>query len=360
MISIVENAKEILPRFKQRVRSNVLRVRDCFQFPYCSNWPLMCLWYYPFEPHLSYIRRRADEYLFSSAMDYKDYYKVLGVDRNASQDAIKKAYRKLAVKHHPDKNQGNKASEDLFKQLSEAYEVLSDPEKRKKYDQLGANWKQYENTGSGRQGGFSESSDFSDFFEAFFGGSSRSQGFRGGDPFGRHYSQRPRKGSDMKADITLSVAEAFHGTERILAVDGDKLKLKIKPGAYEGLELRVKEKGGAGQNGGAAGDLFVNIHIAADPLLSIDGTTLKVLHTVDFYTAVLGGKTTVEYPGGALNIPIAAGAQNGKMLRIKGKGFPVYGQEGDSGDLIIQLQVRIPENLSAHQRHLFEQLRDIS
>lgn len=294
-------------------------------------------------------------------MDYKDYYNILGVERNASQDAIKKAYRKLAIKHHPDKNEGNKASEDKFKQVSEANEVLSDPEKRKKYDQLGSNWKQYENTGSGQQGGFNGGGDFSDFFEAFFGGgSSRSQGFRGGDPFGRHYAPRPRKGSDMKADIMLTVTEAFNGTERILAVDGDKLKIKIKPGAYEGLELRVKEKGGAGQNGGPSGDLFVNIHIAEDALLSIEGTTLKVMHTIDFFTAVLGGKTTVEYPGGALTIPIAEGAQNGKMLRIKGKGFPVYGQEGVSGDLIILLQIRIPDSLNAQQRHLFEQLRDIS
>lgn len=294
-------------------------------------------------------------------MDYKDYYKILGVDRNASQEAIKKAYRKLAVKHHPDKNQGNKASEDLFKQVSEANEVLSDPEKRKKYDQLGSNWKQYENTGSGRQSGFEGSSDFSDFFEAFFGGSSsRSQGFRGNDPFGRHYAPRPRKGRDMKADVTLAIAEAFAGTERILAVDGDKLKIKIKPGAYEGLELRVKEKGGAGQNGGPAGDLFVTIHLAEDPLLSVEGTTLKVVHTIDVFTAVLGGRTTVEYPGGALAIPVAEGAQNGKMLRIRGKGFPVYGQEGVSGDLIVLLQVRIPDNITPQQRRLFEQLRDIS
>lgn len=297
-------------------------------------------------------------------MDYKDYYSILGVERTASQDAIKKSYRKLAVKYHPDKNQGDKASEDRFKQISEANEVLSDPEKRKKYDQLGSNWKQYENTGSGRPGGFQSSGDFSDFFEAFFGGASaRSQSQRGGaggDPFGRHYGHRPRKGSDMKAEISLTVSEAFHGTERILSVDGDKLKIKIKPGAYEGLELRVKEKGGAGMNGGSAGDLFINIHIAEDQQLSVEGTTLKVIHTIDVFTAVLGGKTTLQYPGGALSIPIAAGSQNGKILRIKGKGFPVYGQEGDSGDLLIQLAVSIPENLNEHQRHLFQQLRDIS
>lgn len=289
-------------------------------------------------------------------MEYKDYYKALGVERDADQDAIKKAYRKLAVKYHPDKNQGNTASEDMFKQVSEAYEVVGDVEKRKKYDQLGSNWKQYENTGGGQYSGFG-SGDSSDFFESFFGRSSgRSKSYgRRGDPFG----QRPRRGGDLRTDIDLTVQEAFVGAERILSVNGEKLKLKIKPGAYTGLELRVKQKGEPGSFGGAPGDVFVNIRIIEDSQYSVEDSNLKTVHQIDVLTAVLGGKTTVQSLSGAMSIPVAPGTQNGKMLRLKGKGFPVYGQEGVFGDFIVQLNIAIPESLTEKQKELYEQLRDL-
>jgi len=188
-------------------------------------------------------------------MEYKDYYKILGVDKKASQAEIKKAYRKLAVKHHPDKNQGNKASEEKFKELNEAYEVLGDPEKRKKYDSLGANWKQYEQGGFDPSqyggGGFHYQGDmsdifggsgFSDFFNSFFGGM--------GGGSSRSYHRRPvaRKGQDYKVDTTLTLEEVYHGTTRMLDLGGKKIKMNIKPGVRNGQKLRVKGKGGKGQS----------------------------------------------------------------------------------------------------------------
>jgi curved DNA-binding protein len=310
-------------------------------------------------------------------MEYKDYYKTLGVSKNATQDEIKKAYRKLAIKYHPDKTKGDKKSEERFKEIGEAYEVLKDPEKRKKYDQLGANWKQYENAGYGG-GGFDFSQfgggpaggrtyhfegdlgdifgeaggGFSDFFNAFFGGAGSSRsGFSG--------RQRPRKGQDLQAEMEISLYEAWHGTSRILNVDGKKLRVNIKPGSYNGLELRIKGKGAPGSSGGPSGDIYIKIRVQPDNQYKIDGNNLIIKTDVDLYTAVLGGKKEIQTFAGKLNVPIPKGSQSGSKLRLKGKGMPVYNQPGSYGDLYVQLNVVIPKNLSREEEKLFKKLQEL-
>jgi curved DNA-binding protein len=306
-------------------------------------------------------------------MEYKDYYKILGVDKKASQAEIKKAYRKLAVKYHPDKAQGNKASEEKFKEINEAYEVLSDPKKREKYDTLGANWKQFEQGGGGfdpRQwggtgggGSFHFEGDpseifgeggFSDFFNMFFGG----QGMGG---TGRTYQRRPRarKGHDYEVETTLTLEEAYHGTTRILNLEGKKIRMKIKPGAYDGQKLRVKGKGGPGAHGGSAGDLYLHIKVAPHHLYKRNGDNLEQVLNLNFYTAVLGGKATAHTFTGPVNVKIPAGTQNGKVLRLKGKGMPVYGKSGTYGDMLLKVNVLIPRHLTQREKELFEELKKL-
>jgi curved DNA-binding protein len=297
-------------------------------------------------------------------MDYKDYYKILGVDKKASQEEIKKAFRKLAVKYHPDKNPGDKKAEEKFKQANEANEVLGDPVKRKKYDELGENWRQYENAGSasgGAQrrtytydndggdffgGGGGQGSDFSDFFEQFFGRGS-SGGTRG----------RSSKGRDIQADMEITLEEAFRGATRIIELENEKLRITTKPGAYDGQLLRIKGKGGAGQAN--RGDLFVRIHVKPHPKFVQHGDDLATGHNIDLYTALLGGETIINTLTGQVKVKIAAGTQPGKSIRLKGKGMPVHDQPGVAGDLIIQLNVLLPEKLSQKERELFEQLRSL-
>lgn len=302
-------------------------------------------------------------------MEYKDYYKVLGVDKNASQDDIKKAFRKLAVKYHPDKNKDNKVAEEKFKQVNEANEVLSDPEKRKKYDTLGENWRQYEHAGgaggssrhgNGRggqytyEGDFSDifggggGSGFSDFFEQFFG-----RGPAGG---GRQGRPGNFKGEDYQTDMEITLEEAYHGTHRLIQLEDEKLRITTKPGAYDDQQLRVKGKGGKGSKGNA-GDLYVRVHISPHPKYTRKGDDLYATHTIDLFTAVLGGATIVDTLSGQIKVKIAAGTQPGKTIRIKGKGMPVYGKANTFGDLYVELQVHIPETLTDKQRELFEQLR---
>lgn len=328
-------------------------------------------------------------------MEYKDYYKTLGVSKNASQDEIKKAYRKLANKYHPDKNPNDKRSEDKFKEIGEAYEVLGDPEKRKKYDRLGANWKQYEQAGYGEEGGFDWSrfggrsgrsgsgfhfegdlndmgdmfgggSGFSDFFKAFFGdmGSSRAGGFGSQNDFGAGTtfgSSRKTgfRGQDYQTEMEISLYEAYHGTTRILNVDGNKLRVKVKPGTYDGQELRIKGKGGKGYKDGEPGDIYIKIKVARDNHFTVKGNDLVKELPVDLYTAVLGGKVQVETFEGKVNLTIPKGAQSGKTLRLKGKGMPVYGKSGSHGDMFIKLKVVIPKDLSKEETDLFKQLQEI-
>ncbi|MFW6289652.1 MAG: DnaJ C-terminal domain-containing protein [Mariniphaga sp.] len=320
-------------------------------------------------------------------MNYKDYYQTLGVSKDASQDDIKKAYRKLAVKYHPDKNPENEEAEERFKEISEAYEVLRDPEKRKKYDKLGANWKQYESAGAGAYdysragagapGGGSyyfegdlgdlfgqagAGGGFSDFFNAFFGGGAGTQaGFGGGAGPQTGFGGRSRsfKGSDLQAEMEITLYEAYHGTSRILNVDDEKLRINIKPGAYNGQELRLKGKGAPGPGGGERGDIYIKIKVTAGDEYHVEGQNLTQKIDVDLYTAVLGGKKEINTLAGKLNVPVPKGSQNGSKLRLKGKGMPVYNSPGKFGDLYIELNVTIPKNLSAEEIQLFKKLKEL-
>jgi len=291
-------------------------------------------------------------------MDYKDYYKVLGVDKSAPQAEIKKKYRKLALKYHPDKNPDDAEAEKRFKELSEAYEVIGDAEKRKKYDELGANWKQYEQYqnagyGGGRRtrtygGDFGESFNggFSDFFESFFGGGG---GARGGDPFGR---PTQHTASTTRASLPLSFHDAFHGVSKVVELHGKKIRLNIKRGARTGQKLKVKGKGKGG------GDLLIELKVGEPYGMKLDGLNLHGALRVDLYTAVLGGKVNLQTPHGALTVPVAAGTQPGGKLRLRGKGMPDYDKPEMFGDFIAEIKVTIPKKLTAEQKKLFEKLRD--
>jgi curved DNA-binding protein len=303
-------------------------------------------------------------------MEYKDYYKILGVSKGASADEIKKAYRKLALKYHPDKNPA-KSAEEKFKEVSEAYEVLHDKDKREKYDRLGADWKQYESAGPGRggfdfndwvrqQGGNSqgnyysqgeefEGSGFSDFFEQIFGGG-----------FGRQHSSEARrggrKGRDYEGKLSISLRDAFRGTEALLTVDGEKIKVKVPPGVKDGQVLRVRGKGGKGQRGGESGNLYLQVSVEEDPGFERKENDLYTVLPVPLYKAILGGKAEIESLNGSYSVTIPPETQNGKTLRMKGLGMPFYGQKTRSGDLYIRIQVTLPENLTSGERELFRKL----
>lgn len=304
-------------------------------------------------------------------MEYKDYYKILGVDKRASQDEIKKAYRKLAVKYHPDKNKDNKAAEEKFKLINEANEVLGDPEKRKKYDELGENWRQYEyagarpgggRPGNGRGGPFTFEGDFGDFFGQGSGGSGFSdffeQFFGRGAAGGAKQGARTAafKGQDYQVEMEITLEEAYHGTSRLIELDDEKLRITTKPGAYDDQQLRIKGKGGKGSKGNH-GDLYVRINVTPHPRYTRKTDDLYATHSIDLFTAVLGGSTIVDTLSGQVKVKINPGTQSGKTIRIKGKGMPVYGKANIFGDLYVQLQVHIPETLTDRQRELFEQLK---
>jgi curved DNA-binding protein len=312
-------------------------------------------------------------------MEFKDYYKILGVDKNATTEEIKKAYRKLAMKYHPDRNPDNKAYEEKFKELTEANEVLSDPEKRKKYDTLGANWKQYQHAGGanpndffrnfgGRPGGggyqysgdindlFGNVGGFSDFFESFFGGGFKSSS--GGSPFGG--AARAQKGSDYESTLNITLEEAHRGSERQLKVDKQKIKVKITPGIQEGQKLRLKGLGGQGSSGGAKGDLYLKIHIANHPWFERKGDDLYFNLNVDLYTAVLGGKEKIEtIDGKRLMVTIDKGTDSGTTLRLREMGMARTGDPGSRGDLFVKIMVNVPKKLSKEETELFEKLREI-
>lgn len=299
-------------------------------------------------------------------MQYKDYYQILGVNKKATPEEIKKAYRKMAIKYHPDKNQGVKSFEEKFKEITEANDVLSDPAKRKQYDTLGANWKQYQNTsarpgsspGAGKRysnknnGDPSERFDpsgFSDFFESFFGRSRH----QSGNPFENEFAS---PAGDLTADISISLEEAFHGTERIIDLGGEKIKIKIKPGAYDDLKLRVKGKGHKSHTG-KAGDLHLSIRIQSDGTYERKGDDIYMDGQLDLFTALLGGKQEMTTLSGKINITIKEGTQNGKIVRLKGKGMPAYGKSHEYGDLYVKLLVKMPERLSTSQRDVLQKLR---
>jgi curved DNA-binding protein len=306
------------------------------------------------------------------AMDYKDYYKILGVEKTATKDEIKKKYRKLAQKYHPDKNPGNKQAEEKFKEISEANQVLSDDEKRRKYDELGSNWNQFQQGGggggfdfsqfTGQRGGrsrrpgmedmFGGSGRFSDFFESFFGG-----GFDNDSRMGR--SNRQTKGHDYEAEINIHLSDAYHGTSSILNVDGQRIKVNLAPGVTHGQLLRIKGKGGQSPDGGPAGNIILKINIINNTRFEVNDQDLSTTAEIGLYTAILGGKLTIETLKGPMSINIPKETPNGKILRLKGLGMPVYGKSGTFGDLYLKLQVSLPNNLSPKETELFEQLSEL-
>jgi len=312
-------------------------------------------------------------------MKYKDYYQTLGVSKDASQAEIKKAYRKLASKYHPDKNPGDKSAEEKFKEVSEAYKVLSDAEKRKKYDTLGANWEQYEQAGGnweqytrqGRPGGGQTfyfegdpseffgrgGSGFSSFFDMFFGEGAGQDPF---DTFGRQRQQQaPPKGQDLEAELPITLLEAYQGSKRTFEVNGQKLRISIKPGAYDGQRLRLKGKGQPGRRGAPAGDLYIVLKVQQDPRFQRKENALIHTKNIDLYTAILGGKIEVPTLGGQVKLTVPKGTDSGKTLRLKGKGMPEYGKNDQYGDLLVKLNVEMPKHLSKEEEELFEKLRDI-
>lgn len=310
-------------------------------------------------------------------MDYKDYYKILGVEKSATQDAIKKAYRKLAVKYHPDKNPDDKSAEDKFKDIAEAYEVLKDPEKRKRYDELGANWKHYQQYGpdpgwsnfGGRPQGSSVhfegdlndlfgNGGFSDFFESFFGGvgGNRSGGRTQRDTYGY---QQAMKGQDLEAKISISLEEAYHGATHLIHVNGQKIRMKLKPGLEDGKTLRIKGKGAPSPHRGPSGDLYLHVNVKSSKNFERKGDDLYADLNVDLYTAVLGGKVQVDTLKGKINVPIEAGTENGKVLRLKGLGMPHYEQPQRKGNLYAKVQVQLPKNLSEEEKELFQKLKQV-
>lgn len=297
-------------------------------------------------------------------MDYKDYYKVLGVERSASQDEIKKAYRKLAVKYHPDKNPDDKVAEEKFKEISEAYQVLGNADTRKKYDELGANWKQYENSGFSGFGGGGQgfnASGFSDFFDMFFGGQGGAgfdiRDFMGGMGGGRR-STRPAKGSDLNATINMTLLEAYQGSQRMIDLGGNTIKITIKPGVRDGQVLRIKGKGNPGRNGGDNGDLLIKVSITNDHVYQRDGDDLIRNINVDVYTAIFGGKITVTTLKGDVNVPIKPQTQNNSTLRLKGMGMPHYDKEG-AGALLLKVQLLLPEHFSQKELELIKEAREL-
>jgi len=304
-------------------------------------------------------------------MEYKDYYKVLGVTKDATAAEIKKSYRKLALKYHPDKNPGNKQAEERFKELSEANEVLSDPGKRKKYDALGADWKNYETSGTGQQGpdfsqwarqwggasdqgGFHQedqfgNTGFSDFFEQIFGGSfgqRSSQGSR----------QSPRKGQDYEATLEIPLKDAYQGNDTMINVNGEKIKFKIPRGIADDQILRVKGKGAHGSKGGESGNLLLKIRVLGDQKYERKNNDLYTDLEIPLYTAVLGGTMEVESLKGSYSINIPAETQNGKVLRMKGLGMPLYNQKNKNGDLYLKINIEIPQQLTDEEITLFKRL----
>jgi len=297
-------------------------------------------------------------------MDYKDYYKALGLEKTATAEQIKKAYRKLARQHHPDVNPDDKGAEQKFKEINEAHEVLSDPEKRKKYNQFGADWQRYQQQPSGaarggqpgggfdwsqytQGGGADEGGDFSDFFGSLFG--SMGSGRAG-------VGSRPGAGPDYQAELELSLEEAYHGGPRTITVNDKNLRLTIQPGVADGQTIRLRDQGGPGRNGGPAGALLITFRIRPDAGYARTGEDLTQDVPVGLYKALLGGEQTVDTLSGSVKINIKPETRNGTRLRLRGKGFPVYKQPGQFGDLYLRLNLTLPQNLTEPEKELIQQL----
>jgi curved DNA-binding protein len=292
-------------------------------------------------------------------MAFIDYYQVLGLQKNATEAEIKSAYRKLARKYHPDLNPDDKEANKKFQQINEANEVLSDPEKRKKYDQYGEHWKHAEEYEKARQSqgagsqyegytysGGQSAEDFSDFFESLFG--------RPHHHGGR--SQVRFKGQDYTAELQLPLAEAFTTHQHTLTVNGKNIRITVPAGIENGQTIKIRNYGGPGMNGGPNGDLYITFVLTPDPRFQRMGNDLYTTVPLDLYTAVLGGEITLDTLSGKVKLKVAPETQNGTKIRLKGKGFPVYKKDGQFGDLFVTYSIKIPTNLTEKQKELFREL----
>ena len=294
-------------------------------------------------------------------MEYVDYYKVLGVDKKASIDDIKKAYRKLARKHHPDLNPNDKEANKKFQQINEANEILSDPENRKKYDQYGKDWKhadefekqkqsrgQYANSGGQSFSGGED--DFSDFFSSMFGG---------GESRGRS-RQTKFRGQDYNAELQVDLLDAYKTHQQTITVNAKNIRITIPAGIENGQQIRLKGYGAPGVNGGPAGDLYITFSIRNNITFKRSGNDIHTTADIDLYTAVLGGEVTLDTLSGKVKLKVKPETQNGTKMRLKGKGFPLYKKEDEYGDLFITFSVAIPTNLTEKQKELFKELAQTS
>ncbi len=294
-------------------------------------------------------------------MEFIDYYKVLGLSKQASEKEIKSAYRKLARKYHPDLNPNNKEAEKKFKQLNEAHEVLSDPEKRKKYDEFGKDWKhadefkkareqqqqqqRYSNAGRQSQHG-DFSGGFSDFFESMFGG-------RAGG------GQTKFRGQDLNAELQLNLSDVYSSQKQTLTVNGKKIRLTFPAGIENEQVIKISGHGASGVNGGPNGDLYITFLIKNDTPFKREGSSLYTTVQLDLYTALLGGDVTIDTFDGKVKLKVAPGTQNGTKVKLKGKGFPVYKKEHEFGHLYVTYQVELPKNLTDKEKELFTELKKL-
>jgi len=315
-------------------------------------------------------------------MEYRDYYQILGVKKDASQEEIKKAYRKLARKYHPDVNPDDPNAEEKFKDINEAYQVLSDEEKRSKYDQFGSQWKQYQQRGGrsedfdwsqwaaqgqpGRGGYRTVSPEefeqmfgggmggFSDFFTTLFGGMA---GARPGSRTTRGPSARTMpRGQDIEHSVQISLEEAFNGTTRLLTFeDGRRIEATIPPGVKTGSKIRLSGQGSPGPR--RSGDLYLNVKVASHPKFTRDGDDLKIDQPVDFFTALLGGEVTVSTIDKTVKLTVPPESDSGKTFRLKGLGMLKLNNPDKRGDLYVTLQIQVPKDLSAEQKKEFKDLQ---
>jgi curved DNA-binding protein len=290
-------------------------------------------------------------------MAFVDYYKILGIGKSASPDDIKNAYRKLARKYHPDLNPDNADAKKNFQDINEANEVLSDPEKRKKYDQYGKDWQHAEefekakqqqstNAQERRHGSAQSEGDFSDFFESMFSGSDG----------GRRGQQVKYRGEDYNSELQLDLIAAYTTHQQTLTVNGKNIRITIPAGIENGQTIKIAGHGGQGANGGPNGDLYIKFSIANHPQFKRLGNDLYTSVDLDLYTAILGGDITIETLKGKVKLNVAPETQNGSKVKLKGKGFPVYKKEEQFGDLYVTYTIKIPTKLTGQQKALFTEL----
>lgn len=317
-------------------------------------------------------------------MTFKDYYSILGVSKSSTQDEIKKAYRKLAHKYHPDKNPGNTESESKFKDISEAYDVLGDDDKRKKYDNLGSQYSSFTNQGGRAEdfdwsnwmnqnqgstrpndGSYKTGYDFfnsgggvSDFFDRIFGNANNKKGADSFSGFGKQ--QARLKGEDVNLEVSISLEEAFSGTSKIIKIGQESIELKFKPGIDEGQELKISGKGKAGKFGGVNGNLYIKVVIQKNNIFERKNEDLYTDFTVDLYTAILGGEIKIKTMSGSVKLNIPAESQIGKVFKLTGQGMPFYNDNSKRGNLFLKLaSVELPKNLTEKEKELFAELKRI-